>query len=136
MRKNWLARIEANTAARRARNATVAVGRWFRSRPVVPDSAFQGGAEPYPGHWRRFPEPWHGISRAQVLAALEELPDTWREVLLRRDGSARDRAGRETVDAAIADELGLTPAQERDILARARAALRDGVDRAQEAGPR
>lgn len=43
MRKNWL-------AAARARG--------FRAKPLVPDAAFQGTNEPYPGHWRRFREPW------------------------------------------------------------------------------
>lgn len=35
MRKNWLAAAWAH---------------WFRARPLVPDAAFQGTNEPYPGH--------------------------------------------------------------------------------------
>jgi RNA polymerase sigma-70 factor (ECF subfamily) len=131
VRKNWLARIQANTVTRGARGAVL--GRWFRSRPVVPDAAFQDAGEPYPGHWRHSTEPWPGVTREQVLTALDELPDTWRAVLLRRDGAVPARGGG---DAAVAAELGLTADQERDILTRARAALRDGVDRAHRTGPR
>ena len=134
MRKNWLAGIEATAVARRARTVSAVAGRWFRSRPVVSDAAFQSTAEPYPGHWREFPEPWPVTSRAELVGALAELPDTWRAVLLRHDGAVRERAGSPPDDAAVAARLGLTVAQERDILTRARAALRDAVDRAHESG--
>jgi hypothetical protein len=43
MRKNWLAAAWAHG---------------FRAKPLVPDAAFQATNEPYPGHWRRFPQPW------------------------------------------------------------------------------
>jgi len=122
MRKNWLA---------------TAWGRLFRAEPLVPDSAFQGREEPYPGHWRHFPEPWpttpargNGAEEqtaqqhAAVVDGLAHLPDVWRRVL-----TAHDIEGRS--DQEVADELQLTPRQERDILARARAALRHTIDRAQ-----
>jgi hypothetical protein len=50
MRKNWLAAAWAH---------------WFRTEPLVPDVAFQNTSEPYPGHWRRFPEPWRAIRGGQ-----------------------------------------------------------------------
>jgi RNA polymerase sigma-70 factor, ECF subfamily len=136
MRKNWLAGITANAVVRGARTVTALAGRWFRSRPVVPDAAFQSTTEPYPGHWREFPEPWSTTSPAQVQAALAELPDTWRTVVLHHDSAVRERAGTPPKDDAVAAGLGLTVAQERDILARARAALRDAVDRKYEPRPR
>jgi len=137
MRKNWLAGITAKAVVRGARTVTAIAGRWFRSRPVVPDAAFQSSTEPYPGHWREFPEPWPATSRAQVQAALAELPDTWRTVVLHHDSAVRKRTGTPPDDDAAAGAgLGLTVAQERDILARARAALRDAVDRAYEPRPR
>jgi RNA polymerase sigma-70 factor (ECF subfamily) len=127
MRKNWLA---------------AGWTRVFRARPVVPDAAFQGEAEPYPGHWRRFPEPWPPAPADQASAqaptskqlaalgtALAGLPELWRRVV-----TARDVAGRD--DQQVADDLDLTVAQERDILARARAAVRDGLDRTRTDGPR
>jgi RNA polymerase sigma-70 factor, ECF subfamily len=118
VRKNWLGRLEAN-AVRRAG----AVGARFFRAPLVPDRAFQDAGEPYPGHWRHLPEPWEPgvVTPAALEAALATLPETWRRAVLRRD---RDGLG----DAGVAAELGLTVEQERDLLARARAALRDRLD--------
>ena len=124
MRKNELGRIEASTVRRVASRVGAVGACWFRPRPLVPDDAFQDASEPYPGHWRRFPEPWppaSGADPAAVAAALATLPGTWRGVLLRRDVVGLD-------DEQVAAELGLTVAQERDILTRARTALRDRLD--------
>jgi RNA polymerase sigma-70 factor, ECF subfamily len=127
MRKNWLAAGWAQ---------------WFRAKPLVPDAAFQDATEPYPGHWRRFPEPWPAAPTGRpspqartaeqqmaLDAALTRLPPLWRRVV-----TAHDVTGR--ADQQVADELGLTLEQERDILARARAAVRDQLDRTQTDGPR
>ena len=111
MRKNWLAAAWAH---------------WFRAKPLVPDAAFQGTNEPYPGHWRRFPEPWPSAPagepdarttrrNAAVEAAFAGLPAPWRQVVLARYLARRD-------DQQVAADLGLTVKQVRDILARARAA--------------
>lgn len=127
MRKNWLA---------------AAWARSFRAEPLVPDAAFQGAGEPYPGHWRRFPEPWPAASaggpgaaartseqQAALDAALARLPELWRHVVTARDVRRRD-------DQQVAADLDLTIEQERAILARARAALRDWLDRTRTDGPR
>jgi RNA polymerase sigma-70 factor (ECF subfamily) len=127
MRKNWLAS---------------AWGRTFRAEPLVPDAAFQDASEPYPGHWRRFPEPWPAAPaarqgaavppswpRAALQAALARLPGPWRRVVAARAAAAGD-------DRRVAGDLGLTVKQERDLLARARAAVRDQLDRARADGPR
>lgn len=127
MRKNWLA---------------AAWTRRFRARPIIPDAAFQGATEPYPGHWRRFPEPWPAAPagrpgaeartserQAALDAALARLPELWRRVVTARDVAHRD-------DQQVADDLDLTLDQERDILARARAAVRDWLDRTLRDGPR
>lgn len=125
MRKNWLAAAWAHR---------------FRAKPLVPDKAFQGPNEPYPGHWRRFPEPWPDAPggeraaesqtqhRAAVQAASAGLPALWRRTVLARC-VARD-------DQRAAADLGLTVKQLRDILARARAAVRDELDRGRTGGPR
>ena len=132
MRKNGLARLEANTVARGVR---AWAGRWFRRRPVVPDSAFQDSSEPYPGHWREFPREWPGpVTSDQLREALATLPHTWRVVLLRHDGASGVAA--DNADGAVAVESGLTDAQERDILTSARAALRDALDAAQRRAAR
>jgi len=112
MKKNWLATTWS---------------RWFRPEPLVPDAAFQEESEPYPGHWRDLPEPWQlpesGEARAELLAvvdaAVADLPELWQRVLMAH---------------ADAGELGLTVEQERDILARARAAVRDRLDRTRIGG--
>src|SRR5579859_1075687 len=121
MRKNWL---------------SVPWTHRFRAQPVVPDAAFQGATEPYPGHWRQFPEPWPAApagrpgaeapgrpgaeARTSVQAALDaglaHLPELWRRVVTAHDVAHRD-------DQQVADDLDLTLDQERDILARARAAV-------------
>jgi RNA polymerase sigma factor (sigma-70 family) len=127
MRKNWLAAAWAH---------------WFRARPLVPDAAFQTMNEPYPGHWRRFPGPWPGApggapdadartaqDHAAVEAAFAGLPARWRHVVLARYLARCD-------DQQVAADLGLTVKQVRDILARARAAVRDELDRVQTDAPR
>lgn len=125
MRKNWLA---------------AAWTHWFRPRPVVPDAAFQDEDEPYPGHWRRFPEPWSDSNadeatreaemaeRARAAdSALGGLPPLWRRIVTARAAARGD-------DREVADRFGLTLRQERDILARARAAVRDRLDRTRTGG--
>jgi RNA polymerase sigma-70 factor (ECF subfamily) len=127
MRKNWLAS---------------AWDRWFRAEPLVPDAAFQDASEPYPGHWRRFPEPWPATPatgpgaaaaptwpRAALKAALAGLPGPWRRVVTARAAVDGD-------DQRVAADLGLTAQQERDVLARARAAVRDQLDQARPDGSR
>jgi RNA polymerase sigma-70 factor (ECF subfamily) len=127
MRKNWLAAAWAH---------------WFRAKPLVPDAAFQGTNEPYPGHWRQFPEAWPSAPtgeadadarttqrHAAVEAAFAALPALWRHVVL-----ACYLAGGD--DEVAAADLGLTVKQVRDILARARAAVRDELDRARTDDPR
>lgn len=125
MKKNWLAVAEANAVRNGGRRVAAAWARRFRRRPLVPDEKFQDAEEPYPGHWRRFPDPWPPASgaarRAAVQAALDELPDTWRRVLLDRDVLGRS-------DAQIATELSLSVEEERDILTAARAAVRARLD--------
>lgn len=132
--RNALGRATANTVVHVARRVGAVGARWFRGRPLVPDAAFQDAREPYPGHWRRPPGPWSPGLRARkaaLRAALDALPDTWREVLLRHDGAGHDGAGHDGAghdDARVAAELGLTVEQERDVLAGARAAVRDRLD--------
>jgi RNA polymerase sigma-70 factor, ECF subfamily len=127
MRKNWLAAAWAH---------------WFRAKPLVPDAAFQAAGEPFPGHWRRFPGPWPSAPagepgadarttqhHAAVEAAVAGLPAPWRRLVV-----ARHRARRG--NRQVAADLGFTMEQVRDLLARARAAVRDELDRARTGGPR
>jgi RNA polymerase sigma-70 factor (ECF subfamily) len=124
--KLWLQRAARDTALRseEPRNRFARwTARWFPPTPTVPASRFQGTGEPFPDHWREFPAPWPALDpgddemRAALTAALQELPEAWREVLLARDARQRD-------PAAVSRELELTPEQERAILNRARARVR------------
>ena len=129
--KGWLARAAANTRLRgeepRTRFARQPA-RWFAPTPAVPESRFQDVGEPFPRHWRRFPEPWAMLDPADpgvgdtLAAAVEELPATWREVII-----ARDALGHDAVE--VGERLGLTPRQQRAILNRARARVRERLAR-------
>jgi RNA polymerase sigma-70 factor, ECF subfamily len=127
----WLARALANTRLRgeepRTRFARQPA-RWFAPTPTVPGSRFQDAGEAFPRHWRRFPKPWGFVdpsdpaAREALAAAIEELPATWREVVIARDGLGRD-AGE------VSERLGLTLRQQRAILNRARAGVREHLAR-------
>ena len=87
-------------------------------------SRFQGSDEPYPRHWR-VPAPWPAgftdgpaIRERLERAVRRSLPPLWRAVLLARDGDRRPAE-------QVAAELGISLAQQRCILNRARAAVRD-----------
>jgi len=123
----WLGRAAAATALRgeEPRNRFARwTARWFARTPTVAAARFQGDGEPFPHHWRRFPEPWPTADPADpdvrdtLAAAIEELPATWREVII-----ARDALGRDAVE--VSAQLGLSPRQQRAILNRARARLRE-----------
>jgi len=127
----WLARAAANTALRseepRHRFARW-TARWLAGTPAVPGSRFQDAGEPSPRHWRRFPDPWpmadpaDADARDALAAAIEELPATWREVVIARDALDRDAV-------EVSERLGLTLQQQRVILNRARARLRGRLAR-------
>jgi RNA polymerase sigma-70 factor, ECF subfamily len=104
---------------------------WRRDLPpatAVDPARFQDETEPYPRHWREFPEPWPAdVSTdpdvgASLAAALADLPTTWREVVTETDLLHRDPAD-------VAANLGLDPGQERAIRNRARAVLRERLAR-------
>jgi RNA polymerase sigma-70 factor, ECF subfamily len=103
------------------------IGRWIRSFPPTPTvdgSRFQGPHEPHPRHWRRFPRRWPRLDPddpavAETLArAIDELPRPWRDVVVDRD--VRRLTARET-----SERRDITLRQQRAMLNRARAALRE-----------
>jgi RNA polymerase sigma-70 factor, ECF subfamily len=122
--KRWLPRVAVDAALRGKRGTPAWFARWFPGKPIIDDRAFQGPDEPYPGHWREFPAEWPPDAATdpavqdRLRDALDELPATWRDVVLDRDGQD---AAADPVSAAH----DLTPAQERAILNRARAQLRE-----------
>jgi RNA polymerase sigma-70 factor (ECF subfamily) len=110
--KGWLSRALAGMAAR------------GEEPPSVDAARFQGPEDPFPGHWREFPARWPRIDpadpavRARLRAAVGELPETWQAVVRQRDV-------RERPPAEVSADLGLTAAQQRAMLNRARAYLRE-----------
>jgi len=122
----WLSRAVANTTLRGedARNRIARWSRWFPATPTVDASRFQGPSDPHPRHWREFPETWpsRGAAdptvRTQLRDAMSQLPHTWRRVVQQRDVQ-----GHNPVD--VSNDLQLTAAQQRKMLNRARAVLRE-----------
>jgi RNA polymerase sigma-70 factor (ECF subfamily) len=124
--KAWLTRATANTVLRgeQPRNRLARWSRWFPTTPTVEASRFQGVDEPYPRHWRKFPDASPPVDAAdpavrdKLTEAIDELPRPWRDVLIARD--VLDRSATE-----IGDQRGLTPGQQRAMLNRARARVRE-----------
>jgi RNA polymerase sigma-70 factor, ECF subfamily len=108
---------------RPARDVTAAVA-GADPTPPVDREQFQDDTEPYPGHWRDTPVPWPYLDRADpvflavVEAGLAVLPDTWAGAVRGHDVEGR-------TEAEVAADLGVTVAQLRDLLNRARAMLRE-----------
>jgi RNA polymerase sigma-70 factor, ECF subfamily len=123
-----IARMIANLAARgRALGNRFAWwSRWFPPATTVDSNRFQGNGEPYPDHWKEFPRRWpasHVAVKSEALkAALAALPDSWRQVVILRDVD-----GRPSTEVSAA--TGLTAEQQRDVLNRARALLRENLGR-------
>jgi DNA-directed RNA polymerase specialized sigma24 family protein len=118
--KNRVARAAAEAVARgRTRLSPWAVwSRWFPAARAVDPEAFQDSEEPYPRHWRTPPADLPAqVTAADLDAALEELPETWRRVL-----AARFRGGRPP--EAVAADLGLSVREEQQIANRALAEVR------------
>jgi RNA polymerase sigma-70 factor, ECF subfamily len=124
--KAWLARAAANTVLRgeNANNRLARWSRWFPPGPTVDASRFQEEGEPYPRHWREFPRAWPPIEPADpairdtIASALDELPPPWRDVVIAQDI-------REHSTADVSAQKGVTPEQQRAMLNRARARVRE-----------
>jgi RNA polymerase sigma-70 factor (ECF subfamily) len=122
-----ISRMIANLSARgRALGSRFAWwSRWFPPATTVDADRFQGADDPYPDHWKELPLPWparHALSPEAVNAALAELPDQWRRVVILRDVEGRP-------PTEISAVTGLTAEQQRDMLNRAREQLREDLDR-------
>jgi RNA polymerase sigma-70 factor (ECF subfamily) len=120
-----IARMIANLTARgRAYGNRFAWwSRWFPPAPTVDADRFQGESDPYPDHWKKFPQPWPGgqaVPPEVLKAALAALPDSWRRIVILRDVESRP-------PAEVAAVTGLTAEQQRDVLNRARELLRENL---------
>ena len=115
-----VARMIANLAARgRALEDRFALwSRWFPPAATVDADRFQGDSDPYPDHWKQLPRAWPVQPEALKVAVLA-LPEQWRQVIM------RDVEGRSPAEVSAA--TGLTAAQQRDVLNRARELLREDL---------
>jgi RNA polymerase sigma-70 factor, ECF subfamily len=125
-----IARMIANLAARgRALGNRFAWwSRWFPPATTVDPGQFQGDADAYPDHWKEFPRPWpadRAVEPEALKAALAALPGPWRRVVILREVDGRP-------PAEVSAATGLTAAQQRDVLNRARELLRERLGDALE----
>jgi len=133
--RTWVYRIVANIAKRRGvrENRSVPWSSLLPTRedegPTVDPGRFRGAGEPYAGHWREFPARWPspeqqalaGEVRAQLAAALAQLPDRQRIVITLRDveGYGSDE---------VCSILDVSAANQRVLLHRARAFVRGRLE--------
>jgi RNA polymerase sigma-70 factor (ECF subfamily) len=128
--RTWVYRILVTTAKKRGVREWRSVP-WStvvsdEDGPAVDPSRFRGAGDRYPGGWREFPAAWSSpeeitltVEIHTVLAEiLDELPARQRAVISLRD--VEDHSARE-----VCDLLDLTPANQRVLLHRARAAVRE-----------
>ncbi len=97
--------------------------------PTVDPSRFQGPGDPEPGHWRRFPAAWPSAetevvsreARHVIEAALADLPHRQRVVITLRDVDGYS-------SGEVCSILGISAANQRVLLHRARAAARSRLE--------
>jgi len=128
--RTWVYRILVSTAKKRGVRERRSVP-WSSvgpaaDGPTVAPSRFRGPEDQYPGGWREFPAEWaspeeialNGEIHTMLAAILDELPGRQRAVL-----SLRDVAGHSSRE--VCELLEITPANQRVLLHRARAVVRE-----------
>ena len=130
--RTWVYRILANTAQRRGSRELRVVP---LSGPTVDPDRFQGPDESFPGHWREFPAPWPtsrspepedaiiaAETRDRLADALRRLPERQRATI-----TLRDVEGFTAAEVCLI--LDISAANQRVLLHRARAFVREELDR-------
>jgi RNA polymerase sigma-70 factor, ECF subfamily len=131
--KTWVFRILVNAAKRRGmregRTIPMSSLSYQDTGPTVDPERFRGSDDQYPGDWLEFPAPWPspeqealaGEVRAEVAAAVTQLPDRQRIVITLRD-----------IEGHTSDEvctiLDISLANQRVLLHRARAFVRGKLE--------
>jgi RNA polymerase sigma-70 factor, ECF subfamily len=129
--RTWVYRILVSTAKKRGVREKRSVP-WSSvadpadGGPTVDPTRFRGAEDPYPGGWREFPAAWaspeefalSGEIQTVLAAVLDELPGRQRAVLALRDVSGHTAQ-------EVCELLDITPANQRVLLHRARAAARE-----------
>jgi len=133
--RTWVLRIVANVArtraVREARSLPFSSFAVEGDEPAVDPARFRGPDDPFPGHWRSFPTDWRRLPEERltsletielVKAAIEELPEAQRIVI-----TMRDVAGLSSEE--VCDALDITAGNQRVLLHRARARVREALER-------
>ena len=133
--RTWVLQIVANIArtraVREARSMPFSSFEVEEGEPAVEPERFRGPGDPFPGHWRSYPTDWRTLPEQRLLSAetlevvksaIESLPEQQRLVITLRDvtGCSADE---------VCDTLGLSQANQRVLLHRARARVRAALER-------
>ena len=133
--RTWVFRILVNTAKSRGvrehRTLPWSSIAGDDSGPSLDPALFGSAGDPYPGHWRAAPAAWPedvavegsvlaGEVRRELASVLETLPERQRTVL-----TLRDVLGHTSEE--VCDLLGISQANQRVLLHRARTAARAGI---------
>ncbi len=134
--RTWVFRILSNLGktrgVREARTVPWSSITVFDDEPTVDPDRFRGPTDEWPGHWTDagMPQPWEPSPVASVIAgeirqmlgvALQLLPERQRTVV-----SLRDINGLSSEE--VCDTLGISAANQRVLLHRARARLRAALE--------
>ena len=130
--KHWVFRITANTAKRRASRDSriVPVDLTSEDAPTVDPGRFQRPNEWFPGHWNDPPAPWPTPEEATDAAEMRRVVAEALQGLPPRQAAAvalRDIEGYGAEEAA--ELMGITPANQRVLLHRGRAAVRTAIEK-------
>jgi RNA polymerase sigma-70 factor (ECF subfamily) len=133
--RTWVLRIVANVArtraVREARSVPMSTFEVEGYEPAVGPERFRGPDDPFPGHWRSYPTDWRRLPEERltsletlevVRAAIEELPEAQRLVI-----TMRDVAGASSEE--VCDALDVSAGNQRVLLHRARARVREALER-------
>jgi RNA polymerase sigma-70 factor, ECF subfamily len=134
--KTWIYRICINTAktvgqreARAVPFSSVVEAEAADEVCVDPSRFFSDDHSQFPGHWALGPTPWElpderllsGELRSVVLAAIEKLPPSQREVIILRDLSGWS-------SEEVCELLEISSANQRVLLHRARTKVREAIE--------
>jgi RNA polymerase sigma-70 factor (ECF subfamily) len=133
--RTWIYRILTNTAKRRGVREhrmvpSDEVQDTGSGEPTVDPRRFQSASDPFPGHWWEAPAVWpapeSGVLGQEVrellVAALAELPERQRIVIALRDAEGWP-------SEEVCELLGITAANQRVLLHRARAVVRGKLEK-------
>jgi len=132
--RTWILRIVVNTAITRgtkeARSVPFSSLATQGEEPAVEPERFRSGDDPFPGHWRSYPNDWGALPEnalegretlTVVKEAIAELDELKRHVITMRDVVGLD------ADEVCAT-LGISNGNQRVLLHRARAHVRSRLE--------